>query len=439
MKDVVRTGLNDTPERESRRKASREQGSIVGYCAIAFVFVALIVLVLCLTVFFKVKNVEIDGLTLYKREQILGIGGIINDENLVRTDTKLIEKRIKDNLVFVEEVSVKKKYPSTLVVDIKEAEKAADIEFGGKYSVVSTAGTILEMGNASATGGIPVIKGFELSVESVGDQLESSDKNKLRIYKELMNNIRNTELDKIVEIDMTSRSAIKLLYDSRIVIELGSSADLDYKLGYFKAVIEDKLSGEFKGRLIYNGPDSGISAIPDGVGTDDKDSSSTPAKNKNSDEDTQAADRSAPDKIEEYGYIKNNPGSLNGTDNNTNTNTNTNTTDANANTGTNNGTNNGAVDANTNANTNANANANYGYDPNAGTNTNYGYDPNAGTNTNYGYDPNAGTNTNYGYDPYAGTNTNYGYDPNAGTNTNYGYSDGYDAANGYGYGYNYQP
>lgn len=435
MKDVVRTGLNDTPERESRRKASREQGSIVGYCAIAFVFVALIVLVLCLTVFFKVKNVEIDGLTLYKREQILGIGGIINDENLVRTDTKLIEKRIKDNLVFVEEVSVKKKYPSTLVVDIKEAEKAADIEFGGKYSVVSTAGTILEMGNASATGGIPVIKGFELSVESVGDQLQSSDKNKLRIYKELMNNIRNTELDNITEIDMTSRSAIKLLYDSRIVIELGSSADLDYKLGYFKAVIEDKLSENFKGRLIYNGSNSGISAIPDGVGTDDKDSSSTPAKNKNSDEDTQAADRSAPDKIEEYGYIKNNPGSLNGTDNNTNTNTNTNTTDAN--TGTNNGTNNGAVDANTNAN--ANANANYGYDPNAGTNTNYDYDPNAGTNTNYGYDPNAGTNTNYGYDPNAGTNTNYGYDPNAGTNTNYGYSDGYDAANGYGYGYNYQP
>ena len=274
-------------------------------------------------------------------------------------------------------------------------------------------------------------------VESVGDQLESSDKNKLRIYKELMNNIRNTELDKIVEIDMTSRSAIKLLYDSRIVIELGSSADLDYKLGYFKAVIEDKLSEGFKGRLIYNGSNSGISAIPDGVGTDDKDSSSTPAKNKKSDEDTQAADRSAPDKIEEYGYIKNNPGSLNSTDNNTNTNTNTNTTDANANTGTNNGTNNGAVDANTNANTNANAN--YGYDPNAGTNTNYGYDPNAGTNTNYGYDPNAGTNTNYGYDPNAGTNTNYGYDPNAGTNTNYGYSDGYDAANGYGYGYNYQP
>ncbi len=413
MKDVVKSGVKDASGSESIRRSKREQGSIVGYCAIAFVFVSLIFLVLCLTVFFKVKMVEINGLTLYREEQILGVGGIINDENLIRTDTKLIKQRLEENLVFIESAQVEKKYPSTLIVNITEAEKATDIIVDDKFCVASKTGRVLEMGNAAATGGIPVIRGFELSSKKPGDKLESKDTSKLKIYNDMIKILDNIGMKNITEIDLSSRSGITILYDGRITLELGSSVDLDYKLSYFKSVIDSKLSEDFRGRLVYNGADSGISAIPEGAGVKDdepKDDSS-----------------SKPDDENKQGENGENGGDTANTDPNANA----------ANTDPNNY---GYMQ-----NTDPNGNTNYGYmqntDPNG--NTNYGYmqntDPNG--NTNYGYmqntDPNGYGANNYNYD-YGNNNYNYNYNYGYGTPQNYDYNNYNNGGNAYGantYGY----
>lgn len=45
---------------------------------------------------------------------------------------------------------------------------------------------------------------------------------------------------------------------------------MDYKLKYIKAVIDEKLSDNFKGTLRYNGVNSGISAIPDNDSSKDE-------------------------------------------------------------------------------------------------------------------------------------------------------------------------
>lgn len=409
MKDVVKSVPQGDPEAEVRRRTSREQGSIVGYCAIAFVFVALIVLVLCLTVFFKITTVEINGVTLYRDEQILGVGGIVNDENLVRTDTKLIKQRLEENLVFIESAQVEKKYPSTLIITVTEAEKAADIVVDNTFCTVSRTGRVLEVGKPAATGGIPVIRGFELSTKNPGDKMESSDSGKLKIYNDLMKILDDIGMNKITEIDLSSRSGITILYDGRITLEVGSSVDLDYKLSYFKAVIDSKLSDDFKGRLVYNGADSGISAIPDGAAIKDdtpKDDSSSekpddkktddknPDDNKPDDNGGNAADpantdpNAAPTDVNDYGYMQNN--------------------------------NNNNADANTNQYTDPNANNYTDYDPNAYAN-NGQYDWN---NQNNQYDQyNQYNQYNQDYTDYNNYN-NYG-----------GYTDnnGYTDYNAYGY------
>ena len=453
MKDVVKTGSKDASAAKRRNSGGRE-GGIAGYCAVAFVFVSFVGLMLCLTVFFKVKTVEVNGVTLYREDQIVGVGGIISNENLVRTDTKLIEKRLKDNLVFIETAEVEKKYPSTIIINVTEAVKAADMLLdNGKYCTVSETGRVLELANASQTGGIPVIKGFELANEKAGGELESKDKNKLRIYKDMMKIISAISFEHIGQIDLSDRSGITMLYDDRITLELGSSVDLDYKLNYFKAVIDNKLTGGFRGRLVYNGADSGISAIPEGAGIKNDDSSDpdkqTDGNGENGtgiDPNTQTDPNAAavpgtttdpnaqavpgtntdannnannngqiPAGVEEYGYMKNRQGQQNGQDGQNGQN------GQDAQNGQNNQTQQNYTDPNTGYNN--------GYDPNAG-NTN-GYDPNAGNNN--GYDPNAGYGNN-GYDPNAGYNN--GYDPNAGYGNN-GYTD--PNANGNNYQYYYQP
>ena len=429
MKDVVKSSPNEQFGADESKGRKNRNGSMAGYCAIAFVFVSLVLLVLCLTVFFKVKNVEINGLTLYREDQIMGVGGIINSENLVRTDTKLIEQRLKENLVFIETAKVEKKYPSTLIVTVTEAEKAADILQDNSYWVVSASGRILEKANSKPTGGIPVVKGFELDASNVGDELKSKDKNKLRIYNELMSCIKKIDMKKINEIDMTQRSSIVMNYDSRVTVELGGTVELEYKLGYFKSVLEDKLDKDFRGRLIYNGSDSGISALPEGAGSSGEDSKTASGQEEKKDEEDKKSDGNAPERIEDYGYMKNNPGTGSSTGTGTGTGSNTaggNTNNAAAANGSNNYNNNNNYNYNYNNNNN---NYNYNYNNNNTYNNNYNA-ANGGNNNNY----NAG-NGNGGYDVNAGTPASggYTYDPNA------AYGNGYGADNGYGYGFNYQP
>ncbi|WP_024857933.1 cell division protein FtsQ/DivIB [Ruminococcus albus] len=248
--------------------------------ALAAVAAAVVVLILCMTIFFNVSSVEVRGVSLYTDDQIINVGGIYEDMNLVRTDTARAEKRLTDNLVYIDEVKVSKSYPSTVVIDCKEAVKAADIEYEGGYYVLSTSGRILEANNPMPTGGIPIITGFkfytaqeridkgeELTDEEIfafraaGAKLRSEDNYSDKIINDLMKELIEQDYENVKTIDITSRANIMLNIDNRLDIKLGSSADIGYKLSYFKAVM-GKLADNYEGTLIYNGSENGVSAIP---------------------------------------------------------------------------------------------------------------------------------------------------------------------------------
>lgn len=248
--------------------------------ALASVIAAVIILVLCMTVFFNVSEVEIKGVTLYTDEQIVNVGGIYEEMNLVRTDVARAEKRLTDNLVYIDDVKVSKVYPSTVVIECTEAVKAADIEYEGGYYVLSTSGRILEANNPEPTGGIPIVTGFKfytaqdriengeevseeeiLSYRAPGAKLRSEDNYSGKIVNDLLAELTEQEYEDVRSIDISSRANIIVNVDDRLEIKLGSSADIEYKLSYFKAVMS-KLVENYEGTLIYNGAENGVSAIP---------------------------------------------------------------------------------------------------------------------------------------------------------------------------------
>ena len=306
MKDVIKTQqhveeiktINGKKVQVNRRK---RRNNMKGYYALAVVFAGIIAAFLCLTVFFNVSRINVEGVTLYRYDQILNVGGVAKGENLIRTDTSIIEERLKKTLVYLDDVKVKKEYPSKIVINCTQAEKAADILCDDTYYVLSFSGKILEAKNGRPTGNIPIVKGFELKSKKPGDKLASEDSYKADILNTLLSNLRELDFEKITQIDLTSRSDIIMNYDNRIEIKLGSSVDIDYKLSYLKAVIDKSLAKNYEGTLVYNSAESGISAIPK---EHEKDSSSKPDLDTSSKQDSSAAesqntaDAFAPDNTE---------------------------------------------------------------------------------------------------------------------------------------------
>mgnify|MGYP003303188044 CR=1 FL=1 len=105
---------------------------------------------------------------------------------------------------------------------------------------------------------------YDKAKDFLDTHITSADINKVGILLELLSLLEPTKLMYVTQIDMTDRTDMKLLYDDRIEIQIGSSYDLEYKLGYVRQIITDKLANNWEGTIIYYSATAGASAIKKG-------------------------------------------------------------------------------------------------------------------------------------------------------------------------------
>lgn len=267
MKDIEKTNLSDEQYRiingekviVSRRKRRRNM-SLYYFIVVVFVIMALIFL--SLTVFFNIKKVEITGTDLYTDEQIIQIAGITDSDNLFRIDTSQIKTDILNSFPYLEDITIQRKFPSTLKLTAVQAVPMANIQNeDSTFCVISTTSRIIETGVLEKKEGLVTVVGMDLEVKDLGKSYEDKDSMKTTILSQILSEINTLGMTKMNTIDLKDRKNIKMTYDGRLDIELGSSVDLAFKIKYVNAVI-DKLSDTYQGTLIYHNATSGLSAIP---------------------------------------------------------------------------------------------------------------------------------------------------------------------------------
>lgn len=259
-KNRTPSGVYKAPAVRQRKK----RNTLNLYLTVGVAVIAALGALLSVNVFFNLNaaNIQVNGVSLYTAEQIQYVGGIADGQNLVRLNTDFIAGRLKKNLVYVDDVKVEKKYPDKLIVTVTEAQEAAEIETDSGYSIISESGRVLKTSSERTAGNLPLVVGYELKDNAPGVEAQSEDSQKTGILTELFKQMNAVSMDKIVKIDLTDRTDIRLLYDNRIEICLGSSVDMDIKLSQLMRVLDSRLPESYEGTLRYNGIDSGISAIP---------------------------------------------------------------------------------------------------------------------------------------------------------------------------------
>ena len=89
------------------------------YIIIGLALTVLVALI-CIVVFFGLKNVEIKGNSTYTEEQILKACGFSNANNLLALDLDKAEEKIKTSCPYVSDVSFKIVLPSTVIITVTE-------------------------------------------------------------------------------------------------------------------------------------------------------------------------------------------------------------------------------------------------------------------------------------------------------------------------------
>ncbi len=243
------------------RKKRRRNMSL--YYVLIVIFVALAMIFLSFTYFFRIKTITVSGNTLYTTEQVIEQSGVNIDDNLFRTNTTTVENRISSAFPYFESVEVTRALASTLEISVVEATPAVSIKYNdNEFMVVSTKGRILETGLSSPKDGTAAVYGMTMTETNQGSDYEDEDSIKKTVLDEIISESEKLGLDKITTIGLSERTDIRIIYNDTIKIKLGSSQDIPFKLSYIKSVI-DKVGEDYSGTLIYHNADSGVSAIPD--------------------------------------------------------------------------------------------------------------------------------------------------------------------------------
>ncbi len=246
---------------QSKRKKKRRKSNLSLYYLMLFVVTSCTFVVLSITVLFNIEEITVSGTSLYSKEEIISASGIRMGDNLVRLKTDKTSNEIINLLANIDDVMVKKKFPSKVVITVKPAEPFAVLLENSKYFVISKSGKIMQTNLSNNVNDLLLIKGYEPENLELNAKVTSKDEKKEKLIFEMSSIIQSIEFDGITEIDISDRMNLTITYQNRILIRFGSSQEIEYKLKFAKTTIEEKISKDFSGTLIVR-DNGGASIIP---------------------------------------------------------------------------------------------------------------------------------------------------------------------------------
>lgn len=265
-----------------RRQPSRRRRSGNRFLHhVLFILVFLVVgIILSLTVFFKIEDVVVLGVEHYPEQDVITESGIELGENLWLVDTKEIEQHLLATFPYMETVRVRRTFPPAIEIHAVPSIAVAALEQdSSNYVLITYDGKILEQGLTLPAWNALLVKGVAINDREPGDILgqwknlpavsgESEEETKLRRAKNeagaeaaedqkealrmiqfLYDAMEEASFDNITNIDLTDRYNMKVMYENRMLLKLGSEIDLAYKLEFAKEVLENQLHPDAPGEL----------------------------------------------------------------------------------------------------------------------------------------------------------------------------------------------
>lgn len=236
-----------TAAKSGTRNRKKRHGSYVLYYFLCGVVAVAVVAILSATVLFNVGRFEVIGDTEYSSEKIIAAAGIKEGENLLRIDSAAAEKRIISELVYIDKAKVGRGFPDKLIITVEPAVPLASYYINGRYYLVSEGGRVLDI--SSNKGEYPVVTGYVLDPvkemeeggkTEIGGQLREDGDKRTTAVKNIIDYMKNSGLSKNFSIDLTDILSIKVLYDDRVELQLGTTAAMDEKIFNASLLILDK-------------------------------------------------------------------------------------------------------------------------------------------------------------------------------------------------------
>lgn len=184
---------------------------------------------------FNISEINIDGNNKLTKNTIESASGITVGENIFKIKLGNSEKDIK-KLSYIKDVNIKRKFPSTININITEREEVVQFKNISSYVLVDIEGYVLDFKDTKDEN-LPILNGFNINVLPSENIFDIEYGNEL---KNLINDEANIEILKnFSEINFESYDNINIILNNGIVIAFGPLDDVKYKLRYLNEILKD--------------------------------------------------------------------------------------------------------------------------------------------------------------------------------------------------------
>lgn len=204
-------------------------------------FLALTAAVLVgVTVFFRVEQIRVTGNVRYTAREVEQTSGVVHGDNLFHMNKFEVARIIRRELPYVQEVSIRRSLPDTLVIAVTECRAAACLEGTEQSWLISPGGKVLESiepGRATVT----VVTGLDPVQPQPGYALSVREDQQLRTQGliDLLEVLdRRHMLGRVKSVDMSQGGSIHLELDERFQVKLPIGGDYDYLISAMDKAID---------------------------------------------------------------------------------------------------------------------------------------------------------------------------------------------------------
>ena len=229
--------------------------------------------VICLAMFFNITEISVAGLLEYTPEEVIAVTGIQPGQNIFAVDDRAVEQAIYKAFPYVDTVKVVRLLPTTVELVVTETKAAlVMLNSASNYTIIGENGRVLRHREDVSTEGLPIFIGADFSTLPEGQNISQKELDKvsaaaakdaaleplcdtllravssLNTAQYLLTAVKETTFEKASYYDVTDDLSVALLYDNRVLVELGSELELSYKMQFGKKVLQE-LGDNFYGTV----------------------------------------------------------------------------------------------------------------------------------------------------------------------------------------------
>lgn len=215
------------------------------YYVVLLTFLLLIFVLGAVAIFFRITDIQIEGNTVYRDEEILNSSGISEGMNIYLVKEQDVQRGIMTKHPYVRSVSVERDVPNSVIIGLECDSPSYYVELGGEYFVLSKNLRVLERffekdKMTEAHSDIRCFKATGIKSAIVGSEIEFVTPGYSESAKSVLGVLEDCEIfPEITSVYFDDRFNIGIVYQGRLKANIGNGEEAEIKLRFMNEIVKD--------------------------------------------------------------------------------------------------------------------------------------------------------------------------------------------------------